>query len=134
MALPSAGESYRRVADAIPRRLDEEVGPALYWRLRRGYSMGIAELLGEKRREILATATRHGASNLRIFGSVARGDAGPDSDVDFLVDFDSESSLLDHVDLLQDLEDLLGRHVDIVSARALHWYIKDRVLAEAVPL
>lgn len=96
--------------------------------------MGIAELLGEKRKEILAAATRHGASNLRIFGSVARGEAGPESDVDFLVDFDAGTSLLDHVALLQDLEGLLGRRVDIVSSRALHWYIRDRVLAEAVPL
>jgi uncharacterized protein len=96
--------------------------------------MGIAELLGEMRVEILAAATRHGASNLRVFGSVARGDAGPDSDVDFLVDFDAGTSLLDHVALLQDLEGLLGRRVDIVSAKALHWYIRDRVLAEAVPL
>ena len=96
--------------------------------------MGIGELLGAMRQEILATATRHGASNVRVFGSVARGEAGPDSDVDFLVDFCPGASLLDHVALLQDLEGLLGRRVDIVSARALHWYIKDRVLAEAVPL
>ena len=96
--------------------------------------MGIGELLGTRRQEVIAAATRHGASNLRVFGSVARGEAGPDSDVDFLVDFGPGASLLDHVALLQDLEDLLGRRVDLVSARALHWYIKDRVLAEAVPL
>ncbi len=96
--------------------------------------MGIGELLTDNRREIIAAAKQHRASNLRVFGSVARGEAGPDSDVDLLVDFDPEASLLDHVALLQALESLLGRRVDIVSAKALHWYIRDRVLAEAVPL
>ena len=96
--------------------------------------MGIKELLIAKRREIIAAAGQHGAGNLRVFGSVARGEAGPDSDVDFLVDFAPQASLLDHIALLQDLESLLRLRVDIVSAKALHWYIKDRVLAEAVPL
>ena len=96
--------------------------------------MGIAELLEDKRPEILAIAARYGASNLRVFGSVARGEAGPASDVDLLVDFSPGVSLLDHVGLLQELEALLARKVDVVSARALHWYIKDKVLAEAVPL
>jgi len=96
--------------------------------------MGIAESLTAKRHEIIAVARQHRASNLRVFGSVARDEAEPNSDIDLLVDFDPEASLLDHIALLQDLEALLGRRVDIVSAKALHWYIKDRVLAEAVPL
>lgn len=96
--------------------------------------MGIAEVLGARRKEIIEMAARHGASNLRIFGSVARGDAGPESDIDLLADFGPQTSLIDHVALLQDLEEVLGRRVDLVSARALHWYIKDRVLAEAIPL
>ncbi len=86
------------------------------------------------REEILCIARRYGARNVRVFGSVARGDAGANSDVDFLVDLEPGRSLLDHVSLIQDLEDLLGRKVDVVESQALHWYICDRVLAEAVEL
>ena len=94
----------------------------------------IDELLKAKRHEILAIAARHGAHNLRVFGSVARGEAGPESDLDILVEMEPGKSLLDHVALMQDLEDLLQRKVDLVSERALHWYIRDRVLAEAIYL
>lgn len=94
----------------------------------------IEELLKSKRREILAIAAKHGAHNLRVFGSVARGEAGPESDLDILVEMEPGKSLLDHVALMHDLEDLLQRKVDVVSERALHWYIRDRVLAEATPL
>ena len=93
-----------------------------------------AEELRAKRERILGIAEQYGARNVRVFGSVVRGDAGPDSDVDFLVEMDESRSLLDHVGLVQDLEDYLGRKVDVVSERALHWFIRDRVLAEAVPL
>jgi uncharacterized protein len=96
--------------------------------------MSVEELLKAKREEILAIAARHGARNVRIFGSVVRGEADQDSDVDVLVDLDSDRSLLDHVALIQDLEDLLGRKVDVATEKALHWYIRDRVLKEAVPL
>jgi predicted nucleotidyltransferase len=92
------------------------------------------EELKTSRDRILSIAARHGARNVRVFGSVVRGDARPDSDVDFLVEMGEDRSLLDHVGLVQDLEDLLGRKVDVVSERALHWFIRDRVLAEAVPL
>ena len=94
--------------------------------------MGIDELLMVKREEILRLASKYGARNVRIFGSVARGEAGADSDLDLLVELEAGRSLLDHVALIQDLEDLLGRKVDVVTERALHWYIRDRVLAEAV--
>jgi predicted nucleotidyltransferase len=97
-------------------------------------SMDINELLRAKREDILRTAARHGASNVRVFGSVARGEAGPSSDIDFLVELAPDRSLLDQVALLQDLEDLLGRRVDVVEPEGLHWYIRDRVLKEAVPL
>ena len=97
-------------------------------------AMKIEELLKSKRQEILAIAARHGARNVRVFGSVARGEAGPESDIDILVEMESGTSLMDHVTLMQDLEDLLERKVDVVSDRALHWYIRDRVLAEATPL
>ena len=90
--------------------------------------------LRRHRDAILSVAVRHGARNVRVFGSVARGDARPDSDLDLLVDLEPGRSLLDHVALIQDLEDLLGRKVDVVESQALHWYIRDRVLAEAVAL
>ncbi len=67
----------------------------------------------------------------RIFGSVARGEAKPTSDVDFLVDMEPNRSLLDMGGLLMDLQKLLDRKVDVVTERALHWRIRDRVLAEA---
>jgi uncharacterized protein len=94
----------------------------------------IEDLLREKREEILRVAARYGAYNVRVFGSVARGKAGSASDVDFLVDMKPDRSLLDLGGLLMDLQDLLGRDVDIVTEKGLHWYIRDRVLAEARPL
>jgi uncharacterized protein len=96
--------------------------------------MGIAETLKNKREEILRIAARHGARNVRVFGSVVRGEAGEDSDVDFLVDVGSDHSPFFPGGLLADLEDLLGCEVDIVTEDGLHWYIRERVLREAVPL
>lgn len=96
--------------------------------------MALDPLVTSKREEILRIASQYGARNLRVFGSVVRGDARPDSDVDFLVDLEPGRSLLDRVALVQDLEDLLHRKVDVVTDRTLHWYIRDRVLAEAVAL
>jgi predicted nucleotidyltransferase len=96
--------------------------------------MGIEEVLKAKRDEILRIAARHGAFNVRVFGSVARGDARPDSDVDLLVDLEPGRSLLDLGRLLVDLQDLLQRAVDVATENGLHWYIRDRVVKEAVPL
>ena len=96
--------------------------------------MEISEILNQKRGLILRLAGEHGARNVRVFGSAARGEAGPDSDIDFLVTMDSGRSLLDHVALVQDLEDLLDCKVHVVTEKALHWYIRDRVLTEARPL
>ena len=96
--------------------------------------MNIDEVLKAKREEILRLASKHGARNVRVFGSVARKEAGPQSDIDFLVEMEAGRSLLHHVGLWQDLEDLLGCKVDLVSERALHWYIRDRVLKDAAPL
>ena len=96
--------------------------------------MAVEQLLTGKREEILRIAAQHGARNVRVFGSVARGEEGPDSDVDLLVEFDADRSLLDHVALVQDLEDLLGKKVHVTTKDALHWYIRDRVLEQAVPL
>ena len=91
-------------------------------------------LLNDKRAQILQIAATHGARNLRIFGSVARGDAMPESDVDFLVDLEPGRSLMDLGGLLMDLQALLGRPVDVVTEKGLRSRIRDRVLKEAVPL
>src|SRR6266542_3879002 len=88
--------------------------------------------LRRRRVEILAAAARHGIRNVRVFGSVARGDADDRSDVDFLVELERGRSLLDLAGLLVDLEDLLGRRVDVASVPGLKARIRDRVLAEAV--
>jgi uncharacterized protein len=96
--------------------------------------MGIREIIGDKRDEILALAARHGASNVRVFGSVATGTAGEASDVDFLVDLEPDRSLFDLGGLLMELQELLGRNVDVVTEPALHWYIREKVLHEAKPL
>jgi predicted nucleotidyltransferase len=94
----------------------------------------IDQLLSANREEILRLAAKHGAYNVRVFGSVARGQARPDSDVDLLVDMAPGRSLIDLGSLLMDLQDLLGRQVDIVEPEGLYWYVRDRVLKEAVAL
>jgi predicted nucleotidyltransferase len=96
--------------------------------------MELQVLLEEKREAILSACARHGARNIRIFGSVARGDAGPDSDLDVLVDMEPGRSLFDMGGLLTDLQELLGCHVDVVTEKGLRERIRDRVLKEAVPL
>jgi len=96
--------------------------------------MTLQKLLQTKREEILAIAARHGAYNVRVFGSVARGEADEASDVDVLVELESGRSLMDLGGLLMDLQKLLGRRVDVVTERGLRTRIRDRVLSEAVPL
>ena len=96
--------------------------------------MDLNECLKEKRQEILLLAARHGATNVRVFGSVARGEADADSDLDVLVDLEPGRSLLDLGGLLMDLQQLLGREVDVVTAKGLRSRIRERVLQEAVPL
>lgn len=93
--------------------------------------MKIAQTLQQKRNEILNVATRNGAYNVRVFGSVARGDATETSDVDFLVDLQAGRSLMDVAGLLIDLEKLLGCKVDVVTTKGLKKSIKDDVLNEA---
>ena len=88
----------------------------------------------QHRDEILDIAARHGAHNVRVFGSFARGNARPDSDIDLLVDLEPGRSLLDHVGLWQDLEELLGRRVDVVVDGGLSPHLEKRILAEATPL
>jgi predicted nucleotidyltransferase len=96
--------------------------------------MGIDERLKAQRDDILRIASHYGARNVRVFGSVARGEAKPDSDVDILVEMQPGRSLMDLGGLLNDLQELLGCPVDVVTEKMLHWYIRDKVLSEAVPL
>ncbi|MGB2997258.1 MAG: nucleotidyltransferase family protein [Phycisphaerae bacterium] len=88
----------------------------------------------QKRDEILLACAKHGARNVRIFGSVVRGEADDRSDLDVLVDMEPGRSLLDMGGLLMDLQELLGCRVDVVTERGLRQRIRDRVLQEAVPL
>jgi hypothetical protein len=96
--------------------------------------MRVDELLRRRRDEILMIAARHGARNVRVFGSVARGEADEQSDIDLVVEMEPGRSLLDLGGLLMDLRELLGREVDVVSERGLRPRIRDRVLQEAVAL
>ena len=96
--------------------------------------MALAETVREKRQEILKIAARHGAGNIRLFGSLARGEEKAGSDVDLLVEMEEGRSLMDLSHLLQDIEELLGCPVHVVEPEALHRIIRERILAEAVPL
>lgn len=96
--------------------------------------MDIGELLRSRRNEILRVAAKHGARNVRVFGSVARGESDAGSDVDFLVVLDQGRSLFDHAALVIELEELLGCKVDVVTERGLRPRMRDRVMQEAVPL
>ncbi|MCI0455080.1 MAG: nucleotidyltransferase family protein [Candidatus Dadabacteria bacterium] len=96
--------------------------------------MEIDRLLKNKRKEILRIAASHGAQDVRLFGSLARSEGRPESDIDILVKLDSGRSLLDIVALKQDLEDLLNSKVDVVTEEAISPYIREQVLKEAVSL
>jgi predicted nucleotidyltransferase len=91
-------------------------------------------LLGDKRQDVLRLAAQHGATNVRVFGSLARGEARPDSDVDILITLDPERSLLDLIALQQDLADLLKCKVDVVTEASVSPYIRPQVLRDAVAL
>lgn len=96
--------------------------------------MGFGSLLNEKREEILRIAKTHGAISLRVFGSYSRGEEKPDSDIDLLVELESDRSLLDVVAIKQEIEDIVQRKVDVVTEAALSPYIRDDILQEAVAL
>lgn len=96
--------------------------------------MGVLELLRQRRNEILKLASQHGARNVRVFGSAARGEADGDSDIDFLVELEPDRTLFDLGALLMDLQDLLGRKVDVVTDNSIYWLLRRRILKEAVSL
>jgi uncharacterized protein len=88
----------------------------------------------ERREAILRLAKKRGAHNLRVFGSVARGEATENSDLDLLVAWEPGRSLMDHAALVQDLQELLGMKVHVGTEKSLHWYVRDKILREAMPL
>ena len=91
-------------------------------------------LRAERREQILQLAAQRGAHSLRVFGSVARGEPHRDSDLDLLVSWEPGRSLVDHAGLVQDLQELLGMKVHLGTEKSLHWYVRDRILREAMPL
>jgi predicted nucleotidyltransferase len=100
----------------------------------RGFAVTWKERIRQHREDILHVAAKHGARDVRVFGSVARGVADAESDIDFLVEFEAGRSLLDLGGLQYDLEQLLGCPVDVTTERGLKARIRQRVLQEAVPL
>lgn len=99
-----------------------------------GMGRGVSEVIGPKREELLVTLRANRARNPRVFGSVARSEASSTNDLDLLVDFDPGASLIDRVGLIQDLEALFRRKVDVVETNGLHWLIRPQVLFEMVPI
>ncbi len=100
----------------------------------RNTTADLQQLLEANREAILRIAARYGASNVRIFGSVARGEADTESDIDLLVDMESERTLLDYAELLIDLQTLLGRKLDVITEQGLNDRMRERILKEAVKL
>jgi predicted nucleotidyltransferase len=96
--------------------------------------MTVADLLNEKRDEILRVAERHGARNVRVFGSAVRGEATEESDLDLLVEVGEQTSPWFPAGLVDELEELLGRPVDVVTEDGLYWLIRRRILRDARPL
>jgi predicted nucleotidyltransferase len=92
----------------------------------------MTDVIRQRRDKIMQLADKYGAKDIRVFGSFARGDDNSESDADFLVNM--EGSLLRRIAFMQDLEDLLGRKVDVVTEKSIHWYVRERILKEAVPL
>jgi len=90
--------------------------------------------LRREREQIKKVAQKYGASNIRVFGSISRGEEAPESDIDLLVDFEADRSLFDLVRLKLELEELLGYKVDLVTEKAMHRLISSRVIKEAIPL
>jgi predicted nucleotidyltransferase len=103
-------------------------------KLPRDTGLGIEDVLGPYRNKIRRLAVRHKATRIRVFGSVARSAASRESDVDLLVEFQARASAYDQVELILDLQELLGRKVDLTTEEGLHWLIRPQAMIEALPL
>lgn len=93
--------------------------------------MSTFNFLSNNKEKIVSISLKHKASNIRVFGSVMREEENENSDIDFLVTFDSKSTLFDKIELTNELKFFLKRKVDIVSDNAIHWYLKEKILSEA---
>jgi len=141
-AFVQGGESCSEAKGEAGRTKSEDEGKWYNGRLGRidgnstatGGWIDMDELIEQRRKAILAIAERHGVTNVRVFGSMARGTADEESDVDLLVRPLPGTSLLDLGGLVMDAQELLGRPVDVVSERALHPAMREQVLREALPL
>lgn len=103
-------------------------------KVHRGGGLSVEEVLGPRRPEVLDLVRKNRARNPRVFGSIARGTATRKSDLDLLVDFEPGASAFDQIGLIQDLEDLLRRRVDVTTPSGLHWIVRPQAVWEAVPL
>jgi predicted nucleotidyltransferase len=128
--LPLIRRFFHEILDPL-RALLDDCGPELS---HNEDMVTLDTLRAERREQVLLLAKRRGAHNLRVFGSVARGEANENSDLDLLVAWEPGRSLLDHAGLVQDLQELLEMKVHIGTEKSLHWYVRDRILREATPL
>lgn len=131
--------AQRRISTGLPplSQPGTTPGPFECWHSTQGRhndAVSIREQVQAARSEILSRAAKHGASHVRLFGSVARGDDHPGSDVDILIELEPGRSLRDHAALVLELEALLGRRVDVATERGLRPRYRDRILAEAIAL
>ncbi len=142
IALPRL-RCYRCAYEWIPRKARVPACPRCRSKLysvpkirpvKLGHRLGIEDIITPHRDEILRLARRFGIRRLRVFGSVRRREARPDSDVDLLVEWKPKHPPVAFLDFPLALEDLLGRSADVVTLEALHWSIRPRVEAEAIPL
>ncbi len=135
-AVSKIERGHRKVGSLELARIARVLGRPLEWFLEEGAPGDKRPLLDlrRRRRAIAEIAARHGADSLRVFGSFARGEARPESDIDLLVRMDGGRSLFDQAAMLVELRDLLGREVDVVTEDGLRESIRERVLREAVPL
>ena len=137
------GHCHRCIYTWVMRKRAPKVCPrckSRLWRtpklepIRLGTGLGIEEIIGSHRAEILRIAARRGALTIRVFGSVRRREADRESDLDLLVDWSPKATLLDTVRFRCEVAGLLGRTVDVVTSDRLHWAVRPRVLREAVPI
>jgi uncharacterized protein len=96
--------------------------------------MNTLELLRNKKADILAAAARHGAGNVRVFGSAARGEDTEASDIDLLVSMEANRSLYDLIGLQQEIEQMFGRRTDVLTDKSINRYLQERILQEATAL
>ncbi|MBI4357112.1 MAG: nucleotidyltransferase family protein [Gammaproteobacteria bacterium] len=94
----------------------------------------LSPIIEANREVILELAKKHGAHHVRVYGSMAKNEETENSDLDLIVEFDDDRTLFDWIDLTCELEDRIKKKVDITTDQTIHWYIRDKVIKEAIPL